>query len=143
MSREYPSRPFVAVGGLIFKGEKALLVRRAKDPGRGQWSIPGGAIEVGETLHQALSREMREETNLAVEIGPLVEAVDRIVHDAEGNVMFHYIVVDYLCFAPAEEPRPGSDVSEVCFASAKDWPGFGLDRLALDTLHKALDMVRK
>ncbi|MEE9516902.1 MAG: NUDIX hydrolase [Candidatus Adiutricales bacterium] len=143
MSREYPSRPFVAVGGLIFKGEKALLVRRVKNPGRGQWSIPGGAIKAGETLSQALLREMREETNLEVEIGPLVEAVERIVRDPEGKVRFHYVILDYLCFAPQDEPKPGSDVSEVCFASAKDWPGFGLDRLALDTLHKALDMVRK
>ena len=141
--REYPPRPITAVGGLIFRGEDALLVRRAKDPGRGQWSIPGGAIKVGETLRQALSREMREETNLDVEIGPLVEAVERIVHDSNGKVMFHYIILDYLCFAPRDEPRPGSDVSEVCFASEDQWPGFGLDQLALDTLRKALDIVRK
>ncbi|MBW2624101.1 MAG: NUDIX hydrolase [Deltaproteobacteria bacterium] len=142
MSREYPARPITAVGGLIFKGEEALLVRRAKDPGRGQWSIPGGAIKVGETLLQALSREMREETNLDVETGPLVAAVERIVRDPEGKVMFHYIILDYLCFAPRDEPRPGSDVSVVRFVSADNWPGFGLDQLALDTLHKALDMIR-
>ena len=143
MSREYPSRPFVAVGGLIFKGEKALLVRRAKNPGRGQWSIPGGAIKAGETLSRALLREMREETNLEVEIGPLVEAVERIVRDSDGTVRFHYVILDYLCFAPRDEPEPGSDVSEVCFTSSEDWPGYGLDRLSLDTLHKALDMVIK
>ena len=143
MSREYPARPIPAVGGLIFRGEQALLVLRAKNPGRGKWSIPGGAIKIGETLREALLREMREETSLEVEIGPLVEAVDRIVHDAEGNIQFHYIVVDYVCFAPDDEPRPSSDVSELCYVSAENWPEYGLDQLALDTLQKALDLVRE
>ena len=143
MSREYPARPILAVGGLIFKGEKALLVKRAKEPGRGQWSIPGGAMRVGETLSQALAREMLEETNLAVEKGPLVIAAERIIRDGEGKTRYHYVILDFLCIAPRAEPRPGSDVSEVCFTSEEEWPELGLDALALDALHKALVMARE
>ena len=96
-SRTYPDRPIIAVGGLLFNGEAALLVKRAKDPGRGRWSIPGGAVKVGESLKAAAVREVAEETGLTVEAGPLVEIVERVFNDQEGRVQYHYIILDYLC----------------------------------------------
>ncbi|MBW2092943.1 MAG: NUDIX hydrolase, partial [Deltaproteobacteria bacterium] len=131
MSRTYPSRPIIGVGGLLFRGDELLLVKRAKEPGFGRWSIPGGAVEVGETLAQGLAREMAEEIALNVEVGPLVEIVERIFHDPEGKVQYHYIILDYLCFAQNGEPHPGSDVSEVCFVPPEKWPDYIRDPASL------------
>jgi 8-oxo-dGTP diphosphatase len=95
--REYPERPWVGVGALIFREGRVLLVRRGHAPSLGEWSIPGGALEVGETLADGVKREVREETGLAVEPLAVVEVVDRIVRDEAGRVQFHYVLVDYLC----------------------------------------------
>ena len=129
MSRTYPPRPIIAVAGLLFRGDKALLVKRAKDPGRGRWSIPGGAVETGETLHEGLKREMLEETGLSVEVGPLIEILERILPDNKERIMYHYVILDYLCFASdSEEPRPGSDASEAYFVGPDQWAEYGLGR---------------
>lgn len=95
--REYPERPWVGVGALIFREGRVLLVRRGHAPSLGEWSIPGGALEVGETLADGVKREVREETGLAVEPLAVVEVVDRIARDEAGRVQFHYVLVDYLC----------------------------------------------
>jgi ADP-ribose pyrophosphatase YjhB (NUDIX family) len=95
--REYPERPWVGVGALIFRGGRVLLVRRGHAPSLGEWSIPGGALEVGETLAEGVKREVREETGLAVEPVATVDVVDRIARDEAGRVQFHYVLVDYLC----------------------------------------------
>src|SRR5689334_9648516 len=92
--REYPQRPVVAVGGVIIANQQALLIRRAKEPRKGEWSIPGGAVETGETLRDALRREIREETGLAVRVGEILEVFDRILPDAQGRVQYHYVLVD-------------------------------------------------
>jgi len=141
MSRVYPARPIVAAAGLVFRGEEALLVRRAKDPGRGAWSIPGGAVRVGETLHQGLAREMLEEVSLDVRVGPLVEVIERVFRDEDGRVKYHYVVLDYLCFAPDGEPQAGSDVSEALFVPHAQWPAYGLARLTMDVLEKGRRMA--
>ncbi|MFH1091363.1 MAG: NUDIX hydrolase [Pseudomonadota bacterium] len=137
-SRLYPSRPIVGVGGLVFDGRSVLLIKRAKDPGRGRWSIPGGAVDLGETLPQGLKREMLEEVGLKVEVGPLVEAVDRIFTDANGRIRYHYVVLDYLCFPGPGEPKPGSDAAEARFVPPEEWADYGLGRLGLKILHQAL-----
>jgi mutator protein MutT len=96
-ARTYPSRPIVGVGAVVLDGERVLLVRRGREPLKGLWSIPGGAVEVGETREEALSREVREETGLEIEIGPLVAVLDRIRRDEAGKVEYHYVLVDYVC----------------------------------------------
>ena len=142
MSRVYPARPILAAAGLIFRGEEALLARRAKDPGRGAWSIPGGAIRVGETLSEGLMREMSEEVGLEVRVGPLVEVVERVFRDEDGRVKYHYVVLDYLCFAPPLEPNPGSDVSEAKFVPSAEWPAYGLAPLTIAVLEKGQSLAR-
>ena len=103
-SRLYPERPIVAVGAVIFDGERVLLIKRANEPSKGEWSLPGGAVEVGESLEAALAREVREETCLDVTVGPVVEVLDRIRRDEIDRVKYHYVIVDYLC-----HPRGGTD----------------------------------
>ena len=138
--RLYPKRPIVCVGGLIFRDDSVILVRRAKDPGRGLWSIPGGAVKVGETLTEALIREMREEVGLAIEVGPLVEVFERIVRDDDDRIMYHYVIMDYLCTPENSPPQPGSDASEAVFAPRQTWGEYGLPDIALRFMEKAYRM---
>ena len=114
--REYPSRPMVGVGGIVFVGGKVLLIKRRFEPLAGRWSLPGGALEVGETLAEGLAREMKEETGLDVQVGPVVDVFDRITRDEQGRARFHYVLVDFLCAVRAGAPVAGSDVSEVALA---------------------------
>ena len=111
--REYPERPLVGVGALVVRGDEVLLVRRANEPGKGLWSIPGGLQDVGETLEEAARREIREETGIDVEIGDLIEVRDLIVRDRSGKVKFHYVLVDFLARPMGGEISASSDVLEV------------------------------
>ena len=94
MSREYPERPIVAVGGVVWHEGRVLLAQRGKAPGYGTWSIPGGAVQLGEPLREAVAREVKEECAVEVAVGEIVDAIDRVVRDAEGRVQYHYIILD-------------------------------------------------
>lgn len=115
-SREYPESPIVGVGAVVFDADCVLLVRRAKAPLAGEWSLPGGAVELGETLEEALVREVAEETGLRVIPLEVVKTFDHIDRDGDGRIRFHYVLVDFLCRVDAESGehslRRGSDVSE-------------------------------
>jgi mutator protein MutT len=122
MERTYPERPIVSVGAVILHGARVLLIRRGQAPLKGQWSLPGGVVEAGETLHEAVAREVREETGLTVDVGPVVEVLDRITRDAAGRVEYHYVIVDYVC-------RPiGGTLA--CAADAEDARWVQADELA-------------
>jgi 8-oxo-dGTP diphosphatase len=97
MAREYPPGPVVGVGGVVTRDGRALIIRRGHEPRKGEWSLPGGLVELGERLTDAVRREIAEETGLQVEVGPMVETFDRVHHDTEGRVRFHFVIVDYLC----------------------------------------------
>lgn len=97
MSREYPAQPIVGVGAVILQDDRVLLVRRGKEPLKGVWSLPGGALELGERLEAGIRREIREEVGLEVEVGPIVEVFERITPDERGVVRYHYVLIDYLC----------------------------------------------
>ena len=96
-TREYPERPIVGVGAVIFREGRVLLVKRGAPPMQGEWSLPGGALEIGETLVEGVRREVLEETGLIVEPVTMIEVFDRIARDEAGRVQYHYVLVDYLC----------------------------------------------
>ena len=133
MSREYPDRPFVGVGAVIVdEAARVLLVKRRFEPLAGQWSLPGGAVDVGETL---------EETGLDVEIGPVIEVFDRIMHDAGGRVQYHYVLVDYVCRPIGGALTAASDVAEVSWAETGTLPGFSLTDKALSVIDRGLTLA--
>lgn len=120
MKRKYPDQPIVGVGGILFQDERVLLVKRGREPARGQWSIPGGAVDTGETLRQAVAREMMEETGIQIEPVALVKILDRIFRDDQGRVMYHYVLADFLCRCLGGELRAGSDASDARFIPIAD-----------------------
>jgi 8-oxo-dGTP diphosphatase len=112
MKREYPDAPLVGVGAIIIEQDRVVLVKRANAPLLGKWSIPGGLLEVGETLRQAAVREVLEETGLQVEAGELLGVFDRIVRDPDERALYHYVLIDFLCRRIAGEPHPACDAAE-------------------------------
>lgn len=113
MSREYPERPIVGIGAVVWRGERVLLIRRGKPPRLGQWSLPGGALRLGETLAEGIAREVLEETGLTLARAELLTTVDLIERDDAGAVRFHYTLVDFTAEAPEGEAIPGDDASAV------------------------------
>jgi 8-oxo-dGTP diphosphatase len=139
----------VGVGGVVIEDGRALLIRRGCEPLLGEWSIPGGALELGETLEQGVARELLEETGLEVRVMELIEVFDRIyVEDATGEGVkekgprFHYVIVDYLCQRVGGTAVAGSDVTEVAFAREDELGAFGLTGTATRVLRKAFAMAR-
>lgn len=120
MQRNYPDRPLLGVGALIFRDDHILLVRRANPPLQGEWSIPGGLVETGETTKEAIVREVREETGLDVEPVKLVEVFERILRDQDASVEYHFVLIDYSCRIVSGVAKAGSDVSEVRWAKLEE-----------------------
>jgi 8-oxo-dGTP diphosphatase len=116
MKRDYPDRPFVGVGTVVLRGDAVLLVRRAKAPSEGHWSIPGGAQHIGESVAQAALREVREETGLEVDLVEQIAVIDSIRHDEAGKVAFHYTLIDFVALWRSGEPVAGDDASEAIWA---------------------------
>src|ERR1700687_1839802 len=112
MKREYPDAPLVGVGAIIIEHDRVVLVKRGQAPLAGEWSIPGGVLEVGETLRQAAVREALEETGLRVEVGELLGVYDRILRDSDERTLYHYVLVDFLCRRIAGEPLGAGDAAE-------------------------------
>ena len=135
--RRYPDRPVVGVGAVILDGGRVLLVQRAHDPLKGQWSLPGGAVEVGETLVEAVAREVLEETGLDVRVGPIVGVFDRLHRDGMGRVEYHFVLVDYLCRPTGGTLAHNSDAADVRWADARDLAPFGLNAEATDAIARA------
>ena len=101
MAREYPAHPVVGVGAVVVRDGRALIVRRAHEPRKGEWSLPGGLLDLGESLVDAARREVKEETGLDVEVGPMIETFDRVHRDGEGRIRYHFVIVDFVCWSNA------------------------------------------
>jgi ADP-ribose pyrophosphatase YjhB (NUDIX family) len=136
MKRDYPEQPIIGVGAVILDSDRVLLVRRNTEPLKGEWSVPGGVLELGEKLRDGAAREALEETGLHVEVGEVLDVFDSIFPDAEGRTQYHYVLIDFLCRPLSGEAAPGSDVSEVQWITAAD-----LDRLNLRS--SVAQVVRK
>jgi mutator protein MutT len=142
MSRAFPAQPVVSVGAVVLDGPRVLLVKRGQPPLMGRWSLPGGVVELGEELTDALCREVREETGLDVSVGPLVEALDRIEREPDGRVAYHYVILDYLCRPAAGEVRPGSDAEDAGWVAVADLGTYQVTTATARVVQKALALAR-
>ena len=143
MKRDYPDRPLLGVGAIIVRQEKVLVVRRATSPLKGDWSIPGGLVETGETTREAVVREISEETGLTIEPIELVEVFERILRDKDSRVEYHFVVIDYLCRIVSGASRPGSDVSEIRWARFDDLEDLRVTLETRNVIQKALDAANR
>lgn len=140
MKREYPDRPFVGVGAIIVENGRVALIRRGRPPLEGEWSIPGGAVELGETLREAVAREALEETELVVKAQDLLGVFDRLMRDAEGRVVYHYVLVDFLCPRVGGVLAAAGDATEAGWFTAEEMARLGL---AEDTVEVVRTGFRK
>jgi ADP-ribose pyrophosphatase YjhB (NUDIX family) len=131
-----PEAPVVGVGGVVVRHGQVLLIRRGKPPLYGRWVVPGGTVELGETLEEALVREMEEETGLRVEPIELLTVFDRIERDGD-RVVYHYVIVDYLCRWSSGAAKAASDALDVAWASPADLARFDLPAKALEVVLEA------
>jgi 8-oxo-dGTP diphosphatase len=141
-SRLYPGAPIVGVGAVIASATGAVvLVRRVHPPLAGRWSLPGGAIELGERLHDAVTREVLEETGLRIDVGPVVDVVDHVEVDAEGKTTYHFVIVDYLCFRRGGTLKPGDDVDDAVVADVDALEAYELTAPAHRVIRRAFDLL--
>ena len=154
--RQYPDRPVVGVGAVVYvTGAEAarlgvadapdrgvVLIRRRYEPLAGEWSLPGGTLEVGETLAAAVARELLEETGLVVDVGPVIEVFDRIMLDAGRRVQYHFVLVDYLCRVAGGRLEPGTDAAAVIIADAAQLAPFDLTQKALDVIARGMELAK-
>jgi len=138
MKREYPEHPLVGVGAVMVEGDRVVLVRRAAQPMAGEWSIPGGLLELGEAMREGAEREALEETGLQVEAGEMLEVLDRIVPDADGKPRYHYVLIDFLCRRIGGELRAGGDAAEARWVSESEIAALGVSDTAVKVVRKAL-----
>jgi 8-oxo-dGTP diphosphatase len=141
--RRYPKRPLVGVGALIFERGRILMAQRGKEPLKGWWSLPGGALEIGELLEAAVRREVLEETGLVIEPVRAFEIFERIIRDAAGTAEYHYVLIDYLCRVTGGELRAGDDVCNVAWRRPEELKGLQITEGTLGVIERAFRKRRK
>jgi len=142
MKRDYPEHPIIGVGAVIVLGECALLVRRATEPLKDEWSVPGGVLELGEKLRVGAAREALEETGLTVEVGEVLDVFDSIFPDADGRTQYHFVLIDFLCRPIAGEAKEGSDVNEVRWVKKDELAALNLRESIAEVVRKGLATAR-
>ena len=145
MRREFPKRPIIGVGGVVIHRNRVLLVQRGREPSKGEWSIPGGMLELGEELTEGVRREIREETGLDVEPLEHLATLDRVVRDGTKRfrVRYHYVIVDYVCRLKGGKLSPASDVMDARWVFVSDLPSFKLTKMATLVIGRAFEFLRK
>jgi len=124
--RLYPIQPVVGIGAVILRKGEILLEQRGNEPARGQWSIPGGGVELGENLEDAVRRETKEETGLDVEQTNLVDVVDQVTLDKKGKIEYHYVIIDYIVKVKSGEPKAASDAKAIKWVNLEEVEGYDL-----------------
>jgi ADP-ribose pyrophosphatase YjhB (NUDIX family) len=142
MKRTYPKHPLVGVGGVVIHRDRALLIRRGSEPLKGEWSIPGGMLELGEELAAGVQRELKEETGLDVDPVECILVFDRILREGK-RVKYHYVIVDFLCRRIRGRLRPASDVVDARWVRREDLPQYHLTDMATSLILRAFDLMGK
>ena len=141
-TREYPDNPQVAVGAIVIRDNKVLLVKRSLPPGKGLWAIPGGRVKLGETLQEAAEREVKEETGVSVQAGKPVYTFDLIERDDAERVCFHYVIVDLMAHYVGGEPNPGDDACDVRWVTREELDDLPASQTTKEVLRKVANFGR-
>jgi len=142
MAREYPAHPVVGVGAVVVRDGKALIIKRAHEPRKGEWSLPGGLLELGESLQDAAHREIKEETGLDVDVGPVIETFDRVHRDDHGRIRYHFVIVDFVCWSNRGVAVPGSDAEGVAWVTPEEIDVYEVNAHAKAVILKGLGVLR-
>ena len=142
-SRRYPDRPIVAVGAIVAENGRVLMARRGKEPSYGLWSVPGGAVHLGEDLKAAARREIREELGIEVELTDVVEIMERVTRDVEGRIQYHYVVIDYLARHVGGEPTPSPEALEVRWIAPEEFSQCEMTRGTAEVILRVLEKGKK
>ncbi len=138
MKRDYPDRPLIGVGAVIVHDGRVVMVQRGTEPLKGQWSVPGGALEVGETLRQCAVREALEETGLQIEAGEVLEVFDAIYLEPDGRIRYHYVLIDFACRLAGGELKAGGDAAEAKWVTPGELDHYEVAETAKKVIVKAL-----
>ena len=138
IERIYPDRPIVGVGAVVVHEGRVLVVRRATEPLKGEWSVPGGMLELGEKLKDGIVREVQEETGLLVEPTEVLDVFDSIFADPDGRTRYHYVLIDYLCRVVSGEALAATDVSEVRWVTGSELDSLKMREITITVIHKGL-----
>jgi 8-oxo-dGTP diphosphatase len=143
MAREYPAHPVVGVGAVVVRDGKALIIKRAHEPRKGEWSLPGGLLELGESLQDAARREIKEETSLDIDVGPVIETFDRVHRDENGKIRYHFVIVDFVCWSERGEAMPASDADGVAWVTAGEIDDYQVNAHAKAVILRGLNYHRQ
>jgi ADP-ribose pyrophosphatase YjhB (NUDIX family) len=142
MKREYPERPIVAVGAAVCREGRVLIVQRGRAPSKGVWTVPGGAVHLGETMREAAAREVREECGIEIDVGPVVGILDNVVRDERGGIRYHYAIVDFGAQYVSGHLRPNDELMGATWVTPAEFDAYGVPGKAREVLLKALESYR-
>jgi len=143
LKREYPAKPIVGIGAVIVDDGNILLAKRGSEPGKNRWSIPGGLVELGETVQETVVREVKEETNLDVQVRSLIDVVDNLEPDGKGRLRYHFVILDFLVHLKGGSLRAGSDVLEVCWVPLSEVEKYDLTKTFREFFERNRGMLQR